>query len=119
MIERDLREFRGVHDLGGLLNEPFAPDEHEYEPWEKRVHAMRELLASKGLLRVDELRRAVEGMGEEKYKRLSYYEQWVWAISQVMLYRGLFTDAEFGARIEQVRERTQAKRLGTQAQRSD
>lgn len=105
MPDRELTEFSGVHDLGGALNEPFTPDEHDYEPWEKRVHAVRELLASKQLLRVDELRRAVEGMGEEKYKRLTYYEQWIWAISQVMLERGIFTDAEFGAKIEEIHRR--------------
>ncbi len=105
MVNKSLTDYRGVHDLGGLLCEPFVPDEHDYEPWEKRVHAVRELLATKGLLRVDELRRAVEGLGEEKYKRLSYYEQWVWAISQIMLERGIVTDAEIGARVETVHAR--------------
>lgn len=103
MVNKSLSDYRGVHDLGGLLCEPFAPDEHEYEPWEKRVHAVRELLATKGLLRVDELRRAVEGLGEERYQRLSYYEQWIWAISQIMLERGIVTDAEIGTRVETVR----------------
>ncbi len=105
MVKKDLTEFRGVHDLGGVLKEPFSPDEHEYAPWEKRVHAVRELLATKGLLRVDELRRAVEGLGDEKYKRLTYYEQWVWAIAQIMLERGVLTDAEIGTKIEDVRAR--------------
>lgn len=94
-----LEEFRGIHDLGGHIELPLDQSEHDYEPWEKRVHAVRELLAQKGLLRVDELRRTVEGMGEDKYKRLSYYEQWVWAMSQVMIERGIFTDHEFAQRI--------------------
>lgn len=105
MTKRKLTDYRGVHDLGGVLNEAFTMDEHDYAPWEKRVHAIRELLATKGLLRVDELRRAVEGMGEEKYKRLTYYEQWIWAISQIMMERGLVTNDEIGTRIEVVRQR--------------
>ncbi len=105
MAHKSLTDYRGVHDLGGVLCEPFAPDEHDYAPWEKRVHAVRELLATKGLLRVDELRRAVEGLGEEKYRRLSYYEQWIWAMTQIMLERGIVTDAEIGARVEAVRAR--------------
>lgn len=109
MRNKDLTEFRGVHDLGGVLHEPFAADEHDYEPWEKRVHAIRELLATKGLLRVDELRRAVEGLGDEKYKRLTYYEQWIWAITQVMLERGILKDAEIGLKIEEVRQRFHSK----------
>jgi len=95
----------GVHDLGGRLNEPFNQDEHDYEPWEKRVHAMRELLATKSLLRVDELRRSVEGFGEERYKRLSYYEQWILAISQVMIERGIVTNDELGRRMAEVERR--------------
>ena len=95
-------DFRGIHDLGGLIELPLKQDEHDYDPWEKRVHAIRELLAQKGLLRVDELRRTVEGMGEEKYKRLTYYEQWVWAISQVMIERGVFTDHEFARHVAKV-----------------
>lgn len=99
-----LDDFRGIHDLGGLIELPLDQSEHDYAPWEKRVHAVRELLAQKGLLRVDELRRTVEGMGEEKYKRLTYYEQWVWAMSQVMIERGVFTDNEFAHRIAQLKE---------------
>jgi hypothetical protein len=95
-------DFRGVHDLGGLIELPLDQGEHDYAPWEKRVHAIRELLAKKGLLRVDELRRTVESMGEEKYKRLTYYEQWVWAMSQVMIERGIITDFEFAQRVAQV-----------------
>ena len=101
----DMKESLGVHDLGGQLNEPFNPDEHNYEPWEKRVHALRELLATKQLLRVDELRRAVESLGEEEYKRLSYYEAWIHAIAQNMLAKGVVTDEELGRRMAQVAER--------------
>lgn len=95
-------DFRGIHDLGGLIELPLDQGEHDYAPWEKRVHAVRELLAQKGLLRVDELRRTVEGLGEEKYKRLSYYEHWVWAMSQVMIERGVFSGNEFAQRIAKV-----------------
>ena len=95
----------GVHDLGGQLNEPFNPDEHDYEPWEKRVHALRELLATKSLLRVDELRRMVESLGEHEYKSLTYYEAWIFAISQIMLEKGVVTDDELGRKIAEVNAR--------------
>ena len=100
-----MEDFRGIHDLGGLIELPLDQSEHDYEPWEKRVHAMRELLAQKGLLRVDELRRTVEGMGAEKYKSLSYYEQWVWAMSQVMIERGVFSDDEFARQVTDAQAR--------------
>ncbi|MEP3846634.1 MAG: ScnB-like protein [Paracoccaceae bacterium] len=103
---------RGIHDLGGVLNEPFNEDEHDYDPWEKRTHALRELLARKGLLKVDELRRAVEELGEEKYKRLTYYEQWIWAMSQIMIERGLVTDDAMGRKIAEVETRYQGQDNG-------
>lgn len=101
----DISDSIGIHDLGGRLQEPFNQEEHDYEPWEKRVHALRELLATKNLLRVDELRRSVESLGEEKYKRLSYYEKWIWGMSQVMVERGVITDEELGRRIAEVKNR--------------
>lgn len=101
----DSRDLRGMHDVGGLLSEPFSRQEHDYLPWEKRVHALRELLARKNLLRVDELRRSIECLGEEKYRRLSYYEQWILAISQIMIERGVVTSDELARQIEVVRAR--------------
>lgn len=100
-----MSEFRGIHDIGGLETEAFVAQEHDYEPWEKRVHALRELLATKGLLRVDELRRVVESQGEDNYRRRSYYEQWIWAMAQVMLERGIVSDAELGSCIAATRVR--------------
>jgi len=99
------QDARGVHDIGGRLGEPFSEEEHSYTPWEKRTHALRELLSQKGLLRVDELRRVIEGLGEEKYKRLTYYEQWALAIAQVMVERGVLTDDELGRRLAEVEKR--------------
>lgn len=98
-------EFRGIHDLGGALEFPLDQSEHDYAPWEKRVHAVRELLAQKGLLRVDELRRTIEGLGEARYRQLSYYEQWIWAMSKVMVERGVVTDHELGQRLVEVAAR--------------
>jgi Nitrile hydratase beta subunit. len=100
--------WRGVPDVGGFPSESgeaFQATEHEYLPWEKRVHALRELLATKSLLRVDELRRAVEGLGREKYERLSYYEQWISAIAQIMVERNVVSDHELGCRVAEVMAR--------------
>ena len=95
----------GVNDLGGRLNEPFNPDEHDYEPWEKRVHAMRELLATKNLLSSDVLRRNIESLGQQEYRDLTYYEKWIHAISQAMLERGVVNDRELGLKIDEVKTR--------------
>ncbi len=101
MSQKHPNELQGIHDLGGMLCEPFNEEEHEYLPWEKRVHALRELLARKKLLSVDELRRSVESMGAEKYRSRSYYEQWIWAMSQVMIEKGVISSDELARRMEQ------------------
>lgn len=101
----ELEAGRGIHDLGGLDGGPIDRNEHDYAPWEKRVHAIRELLPQKGLLRVDELRRVIEGQGEQTYKTLTYYEQWVSAIVQVMIERHVFSIDEFGRKLAEVEAR--------------
>lgn len=96
---------RGVHDLGGLPAGPVARSEHDYALWEKRVDALMVLLSSKQHMRVDELRRNIEGLGAEAYERMSYYERWVHAITQTMIQRGLITIDELGRKMAQVEER--------------
>lgn len=101
----DMSDNRSVNDIGGLLNEPFNPQEHNYEPWEKRVHALRELLAIKGMLSADVLRKNIETLGAEKYEKLSYYERWIHSISQTMLERGTLSNKELADKINEVKLR--------------
>lgn len=94
-------EFRSHHDMGGLAAGPVEQSEHEYDFWEKRVDAMMVLLSSpdKKLLRVDELRRAIESLTPEDYDNLGYYERWIRAIVAVMLEKGVVTQDELNTRI--------------------
>lgn len=101
---------RLVHDLGGLEAGPIAKDEqHDYALWEKRVDALLVLLSARGLLKVDELRRAVEQLGPGAYDELSYYERWIAAIAQVMLERGVLTTDELGRRMAEIEARRPAE----------
>jgi len=101
----DMSDNRSVNDIGGLLDEPFNPEEPDYEPWEKRVHALRELLAVKGLLSADVLRKNIEILGAEKYRKLTYYERWIHSISQAMLERGVLSNKELADKINEVKLR--------------
>jgi len=98
---------RAYHDLGGRPAGPIDRTERELEPWEKRVDAMLQLLSApeRGLIRVDELRRAIEGLGAEAYDRLSYYERWMTAITNLLLEKGILTVDELGRKLEDVRVR--------------
>jgi hypothetical protein len=98
---------RGHHDMGGLPAGAVEPSEHDYALWEKRVDALMVLLSHKDrrLLTVDELRRNIESLGPEAYDKMSYYERWIYAITQTLLQRGVITVDELGRKIEAIRAR--------------
>ncbi len=92
--------YRGIHDMGGLPAGKVDPTEHDYALWEKRVDALMVLLSKKGHLTVDELRRNIETLGAEAYDKMSYYERWIYAITQTLIQRGIITIDELGSGIE-------------------
>jgi Nitrile hydratase beta subunit len=98
---------RSHHDMGGLPAGPIEPSEHDYAHWEKRVDALMVLLSApeRRLLRVDELRRQIEGLGHDAYDAMSYYERWIAAIARVLLERGVISADELGRKMEAVKAR--------------
>jgi hypothetical protein len=48
---------------------------------------------------VDELRRNIETLGAEAYDKMSYYERWIYAITQTLIQRGVITIDELGTGI--------------------
>jgi hypothetical protein len=50
---------------------------------------------------VDELRRGIEAIPEATYHTLSYYQRWIRSITDNMLARGVFTETELRAALEQ------------------
>jgi hypothetical protein len=96
---------RGFHDLGGLPAGPIDKSEHVYTFWEKRVHAMLDLLNRKGVMNVHELRRGIESLGADQYERLNYYEKWITSIANNMLQKGVFTTEELGNKLADVERR--------------
>jgi hypothetical protein len=93
--------------MGGLPAGTIEPAEHDYALWEKRVDALMVLLSSKDrrLVSTDELRRNIESLGPEAYDKMTYYERWIYAITQTLLQRGVISVDELGRRIEAVRAR--------------
>ena len=87
----------GVHDRGGWPDAgPINKSEHDLSMWEKRTDALLVLLSSpnKQLIRVDELRRAIESLPPDAYEKLSYYERWITAIETLLLEKGVLTKEE-------------------------
>ena len=96
---------RGHHDMGGLPAGPVEKTEHDYALWEKRVDAMMLLLSARRLLKVDELRRNIEGLGPDAYERMTYYERWMSSICTTLIQRGVITIDELGRKMSEVEAR--------------
>ena len=95
---------RAQHDLGGVskfMCDAVDTEPHALTDFDKEVDAIRQLLGSKQVMSVDELRRGIEAIPEATYHRLSYYQRWVRSITDNMLARGVFTEAELRAALEQ------------------
>jgi hypothetical protein len=101
-----MKQYRGVHDMGGLPAGEVVPGEHDFALWEKRVDALMELLVKNKLMTVDELRRNIESLGADAYDKMSYYERWIFAITQTLIQRGVITIDELGRRIAEVQGRS-------------
>jgi hypothetical protein len=101
---------RAHHDLGGRPAGAIDRTERELEPWEKRVDAILRLLSDpgRGVIGIDEHRRAVEALGADQYDRLSYYERWITAIANLLLEKGVLTTDELGRKLDEVRARSGA-----------
>ena len=95
---------RAHHDMGGVpkfLCEPIDTEAHALTPFDREVDAIRGILGAKGVMSVDELRRGIEAIPEAEYGRLSYYQRWIRSIADNLLARGVISEAELRAALEQ------------------
>jgi nitrile hydratase subunit beta len=94
---------RAHHDLGGVekfMCEPVDIRPHGLSEFDREVDALRQMLAAKQLMSVDELRRGIEAIPEAEYHRLSYYQRWIRSITDNLLRRGVITEPELRAALE-------------------
>jgi hypothetical protein len=105
MASLDLARAR-PHDLGGQAAGPIARAEHEPEPWQNLVTAMMYLLRDQcHLVRTDEMRRMIEDMPPDDYRRLEYFEKWAVGVSGLVVEKGLMTREEIDRRLAELKER--------------
>ena len=61
---------RKIHDIGGgPADEPFDISDRQLTDWELETYAVVGALGGKGLLSSDELRRGIESLPPEEYRR--------------------------------------------------
>ncbi len=97
---------RGYHDIGGLDLGPIDRSQHDYALWEKRVDAMMFLLMDKDVITGDDTRHHSETVGEDLYKRLTYYELWMVSLVKTLQARGVITTDELGRKLAEIESRT-------------
>ena len=90
--------------MGGQPAGPMELGEHATEPWEKLITAMVGSLRGLGLMTVDELRRAIEDLSPEDYRK-PYFERWSAAIIDLWQEKGLLTRAEVEAKMSEIKKR--------------
>jgi len=81
--------------------------DHGMKFWEKQANALRGTLVARKLVRLDELRRTAEELGERYYK-LAYFERTTEALRNLLLEKGLLTRAELERKMTDVRRRHDA-----------
>jgi hypothetical protein len=98
---------KGPHDLGGTAAGPIDTTDHGMKFWERQANALRNTLTRRNVVRVDELRRAAEDLGDLYYK-LAYFERTTMALRTLLIEKSLITEAELKARMAEVRARFDA-----------
>jgi hypothetical protein len=73
---------------------------HGLTDFDREVDAIRGILGAKQIMTVDELRRGIESIPEADYHRLSYYQRWIRSITDILLQKGVITEAELRAALE-------------------
>jgi hypothetical protein len=90
--------------MGGEDGGPIDTADHGMKFWEKQANALRNTLSRGKIVRLDEMRRAAEDLGD-RYYQLEYFQRTTEALRTVLLEKGFFTEAELKAKMDQVRKR--------------
>jgi hypothetical protein len=93
------------NDIGGVPAGPIDRTEHALAPWEKRCHALADVLDFHKIVNTEEKRRGVEALGAEMVGRLSYYERWIAAFANILFQKGLLTPEELARKMDAVAAR--------------
>lgn len=95
------------NDIGGTgcSDDKVHIFERDLYPWEKRCHALLDVLDYHKIVNTEEKRRGTENIGSEMVGKLSYYEKWIVSASNVLLQKGILTPDEIALKTKEVAER--------------
>jgi Nitrile hydratase beta subunit len=92
-------------EFGGLQAGPVERVEHELEPWEKRCHALADVLDFHKIINTEEKRRGVEALGADLVGKLTYYERWIVAFANILFEKGILTPDDIAEKMREVAAR--------------
>lgn len=99
------KSMRGPHDIGGLPAGPIDTSHHDEADWHRMATALNMALgpSKRGLVRVDERRRATEDLDD--YDRLGYFDRSVQAGANLLVEKGVLTRGEIAGRMAEIKAR--------------
>jgi hypothetical protein len=90
------------NDFGGQSTDPIQHVDHVLEPWEKRCHALADVLDFHKIINTEEKRCGVEALGAEMIGKLTYYERWIVAFANILFRKGILTPTELALKMQQI-----------------
>jgi Nitrile hydratase beta subunit len=93
------------NDIGGVPAPEFVRTDHPLEPWEKRCHALADVLDYHKIINTEEKRRGVETLGSDLIGKLTYYERWIAAFVQILFEKQILTPEQVALKMEEVQGR--------------
>jgi hypothetical protein len=99
------------NDLGGTgcSTDKIEIYERDLYPWEKRCHALLDVLDYHKIVNTEEKRRGTENLGSEMAGKLTYYEKWIVSASNCLLQKGIFGPDDIAIKTKEVAERYDVK----------
>ncbi len=99
------------NDIGGLPGPPIIQTDHPLQPWEKRCHALADVLDFHKIINTEEKRCGVEALGKEMISHLSYYERWIVAFSNILFRKNILVPSEVARKMSEIDARLGAPQL--------
>ena len=93
------------NDIGGLSTDRIQQTDHVLLPWEKRCHALADVLDYHKIINTEEKRRGVETLGAEMMNSLAYYERWITAFSVILFQKQILVPDELARKMAEVEAR--------------
>ena len=95
-------------EMGGLDAGPIERVEHDYSPWEKRCHALANVLDMHKIVNTEEKRRGIAALGSEMVEKLTYYQRWIVAFANILFEKRILAPEELARKMNEVAARHSA-----------